>query len=312
MKDYKTVAEDVFRRSDEVIEEKKMRRKKLAEIGISAACWAAVGAVGFGVWKTQIDGKTGDHLVSTVPNAPSDSVHSDSDDEALSYIFDKWEHRKDSQKSPSDSIYPDEIDEILSHQYNNSGISESEAVNNEYMVDGVDIRCIVPIHLPFIGVDDDPGDVYDNVYGKIKGRISNIDVDFEEAEYSPENGEVIIANSLKKAIEIYGAEDSHGELIYHVIIEYYKDGELIETTKDLWQSEHDRGARLNFESSSSDWGAISEHHIWSLMTVNELESFEPSEEYGYVLHLHNAYLGHPYELKDNIINGLYNNGVYIE
>ena len=97
-----------------------------------------------------------------------------------------------------------------------------------------------------------------------------------------------------------------------MIIEYYKDGELIETTKDLWQSESDRGAKLNLESSSSDWGANFEHHIWCTYTVSELESFEPSGEYGYVLHLHNAYFGNPYGLMDNIINGLYNNGVYIE
>ena len=281
MKDYKTVAEDVFRRRDEVVEENKIRRKKIVEVGISAACWAAVGAVGFGVWKTHVNGKignSGDNLISTEQRAPDNMLGS--------------------EFAPADSI--------------NSAISESEAsvsdtkpdeADNEYIVDGVDIRCCVPIHSGFNG----PAENH-----TIKGHISNIDVDYEEAGYSPENGTVVFANSLKKAIEIYGAEDSHGELYYHVIIEYYKDGELVEITKDLWQSEHDRGARLNFESYSSDWGATFEHHIWNNMTVSELESFEPGEEYGYVLHLYNAYFGYPYKLMDNIINGLYNNGVYIE
>lgn len=286
MKDYKTVAEDVFRRRDEIIEENKIRRKKLAEVGISAACWAAVGAVGFGVWKTHIAGKIGnsqDILSSTEQKAP---------DNLLS-----------SEIAPSDSVHSDYFDELMSRPYNHSGIPGSETSDNEYIVDGVDIRCCVPIH----GGIDGPEENY-----TIKGHISNIDVEFEKAEYSPENGEVIIANSLKKAIEIYGAEDSHGELYYHVIIEYYKDGELVETTKDLWQSEHDRGAHLNFESYSSDWGATFEHHIWNNMTVSELESFEPSGEYGYVMHLYNAYFGYPYKLMDNIINGLYNNGIFIE
>ena len=281
MKDYKTVAEDVFRRRDEVIEENKIRRKKLAEVGISAACWAAVGAVGFGVWKTQIDGKT----------VNSQDVISGTE-----------------QKAPSDSVRSDDLDEYLSHPYNNSinsTTSEPNEADNNYDNVVVDIQFYPPIRG---GID---GSLVDDIM-KMRGRISNIDVEIERGEYSPKNGTVVIANSLKAAIEKYGAEDSHGELDYHVLIEYYKDGKPIEITKDLWQSEWDRRIQLNFESYSSDWGATYEHHIWSFMTVNDIESFEPSEEYGYVLHLYDSYFGYPYELMDNIINGLYNNGVYIE
>ena len=282
MKDYKTVAEDVFRRRDEVIEENKIRRKKLAEVGISAACWAAVGAVGFGVWKTQIDGKT----------VNSQDILSSTEQKAPDYML-------GSEFAPADSI--------------SSSISESETsvpdkpneADNNYDNAVIDIRCYPPIHG---GIN---GPLVDDIM-KMRGRISNIDVEIERGEYSPKNGTVVIANSLKAAIEKYGAEDSHGELDYHVLIEYYKDGKPIEITKDLWQSEWDRRIQLNFESYSSDWGATYEHHIWSFMTVNDIESFEPSEEYGYVLHLYDSYFGYPYELMDNIINGLYNNGVYIE
>lgn len=289
MKDYKTVAEDVFRRRDEVIEENKTRRKKLTEIGVSAACWAAVGAVGFGVWKTQIDRKT----------VNSQDVLSGTE-----------------QKAPSDSIHSDDLDEYLSHPYNSSGhnndginstVSESKTNKDDNNYDNVvvDIRCYPPIHG---GID---GSLVDDIM-KMRGRISNIDVEIERGEYSPENGTAVIANSLKTAVEKYGAEDSHGELDYHVLIEYYKDGKPIEITKVLWESEYDRGIQLNFESYSSDWGATYEHHIWSFMTVSDIESFKPSEEYGYVLYLYDSYFGYPYELMDNIINGLYNNGVYIE
>ncbi len=69
---------------------------------------------------------------------------------------------------------------------------------------------------------------------------------------------------------------------------------------------------MNFETYSGDWGDNVEYRIYRYMTVDEIEKFEPGGEYGYVLHLYNVYLGYPYSLRDNIINGLYNNGVFID
>lgn len=384
MKDYKNVAEDVFRRSGEVIEENKRRRRKLAEIGVSAACWAAVGAIGFGIWRS-----SGLHVPDVV--IPEEQ-----------YANDGTNHSVDTEYTTNQgSLIGEEPSPNLSPDY--------PVLDNEYIgKDGVDIRCIPIIHLPFqtadrvigngqvlftgalkekmtpeakitmelfdvvvecyhdgervdptqellefergrtgikfeLETDIDTGMRYircqgitcdmleerltayeeysyivyltDNfldqiVNNKILGRISNIDVEVEEPEHSPDNGTAVISESLKKAIEQYGKEDKNGEVYYSVLVEYYKNGEHIDTTKDIYEFENARGSKLGFESSSNDFGATWVYRMHRNMTVDEIESFEPSSEYGYVLHLYNAYLGYEYKYDDNIINGLYNNGVF--
>lgn len=383
MKDYKKVAEDVFRRSGEVTEENKRRRRRLAEIGVSAACWAAVGAVGFGVWKTNFDEK---NIKTVIPN---------------------------SSTAQGTIVLPENSASISDDSNQTSDQKNDEPDNNNEFIDkdGIDIRCYPVIHLPMQegysapkngqmiitralkekltlsskidmelfsvvieyykdGKRVDPtkefleserdrtGMIFleleiDNIAGisfiyeedascktfevftpregygciaylrsdfirninnsgeiKISGHISNIDADLENVEYSPENGTAVISESLKKAVEIYGKEDKNGEINYSVLVEYYKDGNHINPTMEIWGSEREKGLYLNFETYSSDWGNNSEQRIWKYMTVDELESFKPSGEYGYVLHLYNAYFGYEYKYDDNIINGLYNNGVY--
>ncbi len=385
MKDYKNVAEDVFRRSNEVIEENKRRRRKRMEIGVSAACWAAVGAIGFGIWRSS-GLRVSDNVISAgdSPNNVIDHVDEFTANSQGSLVG----------KEPSSGLSPD-----------------YPVLDNEYIdKDGIDIRCRPIIHLPmqtadrvignqvlFTGklqekitpegrineelfdvvveyykdgervtpspellhferertgigfelkIDTETGISYMRCPGitcdmlaekltpyeeygcivyltgdfldqtkdkfKILGRISNIDVDVEEPEHSPENGTAVVSEALKKAVETYGREDKNGEIKYDVIVEYYKAGERVETTKEIYEFEQARGSKLGFESHSDDFGATWTHRLHKWMNVEEIESFEPGEEYGYVLHLRNAYLGKPYELMDNIINGLYNNGVYFE
>lgn len=400
MKDYKNVAEDVFRRSNEVIEENKRRRRKRMEIGVSAACWAAVGAIGFGIWRS-----SGLHVPKTVISegqfANDGTDHSGESDVVFS----------DHAKGGAADEYTANSQGSLVGKEPSSGLSPDYPVlDNEYIgKDGVDIRCIPIIHLPLqtenrvigngqvlftgalkekmtkamlteefldvvieyyndgervdpteefleserarAGVDFEletldngqhciRGDmtcymledlfvphkdygciVYlrdnflkelDNKSIKICGRISNINVDVEEPEHSPDNGIAVVSEALKKAVEIYGKEDNNGEIKYDVIVDYYKAGERVETTEEIYVYENMRGSALGFESHSDDFGATWTHRLHKLMTVDEIESFEPGAEYGYVLHLRGAYLGKPYELMDNIINGLYNNGVYFE
>lgn len=394
MKDYKNIAEDVFRRSEEVIEENKRRKRKRVEIGISAACWVAAGAVGFGIWRSSRL-RVPDNVISEGQFANDGRDHS----------------------SESDVVISDHVNSIDTEYTANQGslIGQKPGISPDYPTlsdefidkNGIDIRCYPIIHLPFQSADRVLGngqviftgalkekmtkakiteELFDVVfeyyrdgervdptqefveseraragvdfeletldngqhcirgnmtcymledifvphedYGcivylrdnflkeldkyKIRGHISNIDVAVEAAEYSPDNGTAVISESLKKAVEIYGKEDNNGEIYYRVIIEYYKDGEPVDSTKELWESERAKGASVNFESLGSEWGERWEHHIWDHMTVDELESFEPSEEYGCVLYLYNSYFGYPYKYDDNIINGLYNNGVYFE
>lgn len=299
MKDYKSVAEDVFRRSEEVIEENKRRRRKRVEIGISAACWAAAGAVGIGIL-TKINDQE-------LTRGVDDPICGYDDD----YIGDgvSWHGAADQNGfgntsynfATSNNFATTEIF-ATSYPQIESGSSDK---NNEYInEDGVDIRCIPIVHLPV-----QPGnDVSSSV---IHGRITNLNGYVDES-FSPANGTAEISLVLKKAMSVYGREDKNGEIDYQVVIEYYKDGEHIDSTKELWESESARGAKVSLESNGSEWGAYWEHHILARMTVDEIESFEPSDEYGCVLHLYGSYFGHPYKYDDNIINGLYNDGVYFE
>ncbi len=473
MKDYKNVAEDVFRRSREIIEQNKLRRKKHIEIGVSAACWAVVGAVGVGVWATSRqnnadtvvsrgqfanDGKDHSQERDTVLSSTTDAetsisysekhepaysttanntdfkcnpphsnitshtgiescstadvetsypstvdvktslpeINSDTGDidirccpshsqicitahtridsfgseggdkyaapEGGQVIFDKSltdamaaygktdeygeimydvmvEHYKDGKRvNPTRELWESELERFGNSFYFETDSSDPDNVKHytgirsasyemlENFAPSGDYGYVVVLRDNFFGdINTEPNErLYSHGdhtaafelegadFCKPRGCISNIDFEIEEVDYSPENGTVIVGESLKKAIEMYGREDKNGELDYRVLIEYYKDGKHIDTTKEVWDNEQERGARLSFETYSSEWGKNVEHRIYRFMTVDELESFEPSGEYGYVLHLYNVYLGNPYSLRDNIINGLYNNGVFID
>lgn len=439
MKDYKTVAEDVFRRSAEEIELNKLRRKKRIEICVSAACWAAVAAVGVGVWTTSR--RHDADMVTSEPLSANDSKDQESDSVISSTT-------KPIMSCSSSCSKAEPVD-ITKGNGTGSSYSESEPSTK---INGIDIRCypthsnvMIPSHTRiglygsgsmikydtpkngqvifdkslkdamadygksdeygeimydviieyykdgkrvdptrelweselerfggsyYLETDNtDPdktrhytgirsagyemlenftpseeygyfvvlrGDLFDGIdtgpnerlyshgdhtasfelegadFCNPRGSVSNIDLEITEDEYSPENRTVVIAKSLKMAIATYGREDKNGEIDYRVILEYYKDGERIDSTKEIWESEQARGAGLNLETYSTEWGKNVEHRIYRYMTMDEINNFEPSGEYGYVLHLYNAYLGNPYSLKDNIVNGLYNNGVYID
>lgn len=418
MKDYKKVAEDVFRRRDEIIAENKLRRKRLVEICASAACWVAVAAIGFGIWKTNISGKNIGTVdpqsgtsqganVSRVNSEPLSGNTSDTnntfnkflDDNGVdircyprhSNVFIGYHTRIDnydiqsegiidrptgvmygSQINAGDVLYSNELkqamakygetdeygeiyyDVIIQYYKFNSGIepdmelfeSEREKFGINFFIEtDIDGHCYLGTHnatydmLKNLAPNDEygyyirlRGEIYINsnkcVYNhgdhtasfelegadfcKLRGQITNIDADIKEPEHSPENGTAVISESLKKAVEMYGKEDKNGELYYDVVVEYYKDGKRINTTWEIHDFEEARGSKLAIESHSNDFGATWEHRMHKMMTVDEIESFEPSAEYGYVLHLKNFYLGLPYDLMSNVINGLYNNGVYIE
>lgn len=423
MKDYKNVAADVFRRSNKVIEENKRRRKRIAEIGVSAACWAVVGAVGFGIWRSS--GANISENSTSVNSAAGQFAndgkdHSGESDVILTNPFNSgnstaqsgYEGLKPAVYPPADPNSVDQrclpfihlpmqpVDDMVVYRYDlegegdkalkgpengqiifakalekameECGEGKNYSVVIEFFKDGEridpteelwksegerfgsnfhyeiagdkhytgimgaayeELKSLVPsedygylivLRGNFFG-DAEPVDTEikylpsrSHCYPEenelpnnyvLTGHIENINVEYDETEYAPENGAFVIGNSLKTAVDTYGSRDLNGELQYKVLIELYKDGERVETTKELYESlEH----RYNLASSSEDWGAHFVHYIWAHMTVDEIESFEPSDGYGYALHLYDAYLGYPFELMSNIINGLYNNGVYIE
>lgn len=423
MKDYKDVAEDVFRRSAEIIEQNKLRKKKRIEICVSAACWAAVAAVGVGVWTTSrrhdADMVTSElQFANDSKNQESDTVISSATKPIMScssscseaepldiskgssidircypvhsnvmipshtrvgfyggdgvdkyaapeggqVIFDRSlkeamaaygksdeygdivydvmiEYFKDGKRvDPTRALWESELERFGSSYYLETDNTDPDNVRHytgirsasyemlENFTPSEDYGYFVVLRGDlFDGIDTGPNErLYSHGdhtasfelegadFCNPRGSISNIDFEIEEGDYSPENGTVVIAKTLKIAMAYYGRSDKNGEIDYRVILEYYKDGERVDPTKEIWDSEQARGAELSFETYSTEWGKNVEYRIYRYMTVDEIKNFEPSGEYGYVLHLYNVYLGNPYSLKDNIINGLYNNGVYID
>lgn len=424
MKDYKKVAEDVFRRRDEVIAENKIRRKRVVEICASAACWVAVAAVGFGIWKTNIHGKnietvdsqpgTSQEANISLPNSEPLSDNTSNMNNINEFIVDgvdirclprhsnvaifhhtridhfdieeipdgihtfdqgtmiegEWIHTaqkgtKQLSRSLREAIaeygstdeYGDIQYDVIIELYRGNmrvnptmGLFESECerfgTNFYFEKDSQTKKCYLGLAatletLENLTLSEDycyifrlrgnylnDTDTSSNtrVYNHgdhtalfelegadfchPRGTVKNIDAEITEPEYSPDNGTVLFSESLKKAIEKYGKTDKNGELYYEAVFEYYKDGERIDSTKELWEEESVRGVRVSFGSKSDDWGENWVHWIWSTKTVNELENFKPTGDYGIVIYLFDPYFGYPFKYDDNIINGLYNNGVF--
>lgn len=377
MKNYKDVADEVFSRSKQVEAENKLRRRRITEIGVSAACWAAAGAVGFGIWKTNIAGKG---VVTSAPAQGAGSAVIDSDTESMNdwlsqeytkedYIdkngidirciplvhlpaqsFDHYYQTEPGQVVFSNALidnmsWNNEVDkdtfdiiieyykdreridptnEFMESESARMGIdyeleTDSESGNHyirrqnatfdmieEKIISNDDYGIVVYLRSAFLnGVDIDID------LTRFQGRVANVDVEYEEKEYSPENGTSVIGESLKAGIEKYGRADNNGDIRYEVYIEYYKDGEQTKATKELWQQEHDRDMTVVYSTSGSEHGETLNEYIYAIMTVDDIESFEPLEGYGCALHLVDAYNGYPFRLESTIINGLYNNGVYI-
>lgn len=88
MKNYKEVADSVFKRSEEIIvQNKKRRRERLMSIGATAGCLIVAGAVGIGVWKNM--GRADIPVASDIdPNWSSASRYVNSTTTTIDNIYD--------------------------------------------------------------------------------------------------------------------------------------------------------------------------------------------------------------------------------
>lgn len=386
MKNYNEVAESVFRRSEEVIEQYKRRRKTLTKIGVSAGCIAAAGAVGFGVLRST--GRlapseiTSDSMISpnssgaylSIPNESADSFENLNNTEIKSGSGNAANQSNDINDPSSVrhfltrisgyytevrdriSFVPENgtvvISDLLQKALNEYG-SEDEngkihyGILVEFYKDGKRIEPTMELweserdkfgdgfglltnssdwgrkiehymhadstkeQIESYTADSELGValfLYDDYFGypnildgggtirilgsldgigSIGETINDIETDTINTDYSPENGEVIIADDLKKAIDIYGEGDENKHILYNVVIEYYKDGKHIDSSAELCETERDKNPDIYFiESIDTMWG---NYHIGTCVPKDKLESFKPNGEYGCVIRLHNVY-----------------------
>ena len=124
-------------------------------------------------------------------------------------------------------------------------------------------------------------------------------------ETPPENGKVYISSTLQETIEFYGDSFRDGcKAPYSVILDYYKDGELVKLSKELGDSECDRLHNFIYDlydydneeyPTSASLSCVvtwknnnrdtEEAKLFGTLYKGQIENFPPNEEYAIVLDL---------------------------
>ena len=135
--------------------------------------------------------------------------------------------------------------------------------------------------------------------------IESLNTVRDNFETPPENGKVYISSELQNALDTYGDSFKDGcKAPYSVILDYYKDGELVELYKELGDSEcarlHDFIYNLYVSEEYPINAALScvqtnweydngetEHktELYGTLYKEQIENFLPNEEYAIVLNL---------------------------
>ncbi|MCM1165244.1 MAG: hypothetical protein NC299_06280 [Lachnospiraceae bacterium] len=278
MKDYEKVAESVFRRSGEIIEENKRRRRAILRNGLTTAgCLAVAGAVGFGVWRTagqqtggfvngsaaQFANDGGDHsgergVIDILPSAGSAAAGSGA---AADHIIN----------------YPPDYPGLV-------GVEPSESLASP--------------DYPSLESDVDP--TYPATFPGNLSYITLID-DYTAENVTcytaePENGEVRLSDALREAMAAYGdmTEDG-GEIRYRCVVHYFKSGVPFDDIsdpvirKEEWDRFCEHGYQCEFETHTANTGTadeISDYHFCMTGSRRQLENFVPSPSYGYYICLY--------------------------
>lgn len=107
----------------------------------------------------------------------------------------------------------------------------------------------------------------------------------------PENGSVMHSIPLDGALEYYGDKDENGnDIQYYIEVHFFKDGERVDAgdliiREDEWNRISATGVQCEFMTSSEDWGETHTHYFLLMLTKEEVESFVPSDDLGYMFYL---------------------------
>lgn len=269
MKNYKEVAESVFRRSEEIIEENKKRRKAMMRIGSAVGCFVIAGTVGVGVWKTVVGSPLKACVPITVDTSSGQLVGGSEQSSAAN-------------------------DSLIKNEETSQTESEANSVqNNSNNAAACDTTAVEPSggSLPFIPNNNanyiDPPQ-YPLQFTTI---IDSYEVDFSACYAAPENGSFFCSIPLNKAMEEYGDKDENGkDIIYHVFVDFCKDRNSVdvnspEIRKDEWDRLCGLGIQCEFGTYSDNWGETVRYTFGMFITKAQLENFVPNEKYGYIFFL---------------------------
>lgn len=266
MKSYEEVTKDVLKRSEEVIKNKyKRNRRLMAAVSTSATCLVLTGALGAGMWLGSRQGN------DVVLSANSDLPPFSADTAAAAFtedIHDETTMTENGSNDPSDTT---------------AANIEPAETNQQHEIEG-----------------NPPIRLHDHDYIRSEKTVK------DSFETPPKNGTVYISSELQNALDTIGDSYEDGcKAPYFVLFDYYKDGERIVPTEDLFNSERERLRELidycnendeytqpctfAFGWSSSDWEVTKEYSLSATLYKAQMDIFPPNEDYAIVINLDDNY-----------------------
>ena len=266
MKNYEEVTKSVMERSNEIIAKKSRRHRiMMTAVSTSATCLVIAGALGFGAWISSR--QDNDVVLSANSDLPPFSADTTvtASDE---HIYDTTAAVENGLNDPSDTT---------------AANIEPAETNKQHEIEG-----------------NPPIRLHDHDYIRSEKTVK------DSFETPPKNGTVYISSELQNALDTIGDSYEDGcKAPYFVRFDYYKDGELIVPTEDLFNSERARLQELidycnendeytqpctfGFGWSSSDWEVTKEYSLSATLYKAQMDICPPNEDYAIVINLDDSF-----------------------
>lgn len=270
MKNYKEVAESVFKRSEEIIaQNKKRRRERLMSIGATAGCLIVAGAVGIGVWKNM--GRADIPVASDIdPNRSSTSQYVNSTTATIDNIY-KSSTASSKNDTANGAVVSGKVGVTSAAESSAESAPESNAGTSDI---------IFPAH----------NDTDTNGLSGTPLKTATVIEEYESnvvTDYigTPENGTYRVSDDLREAMEEYGYTDGNGDIVYHVMAYYYENGTPIDVSVSAvcdgeWNRLCGHGYHCEYETCGKNWGAEHDNHFCMRLTREQIENFTPADNLG--------------------------------
>jgi hypothetical protein len=134
------------------------------------------------------------------------------------------------------------------------------------------------------GPADNGGDLDGDPAGySIQKMISTFGETKMASDISVESGGVVFSDALTEAMELYGSE-----VKYQVVVELFLDGVAIDCADDAGVMEMERFAAEGYTVAFENYydGYVDHNYFTLHATLEQLESFPASEDYGYCVMLY--------------------------
>lgn len=257
MKSYEEVAKDVLRRSkEEIIKREKRRSRLLKAAGASAACFALVGAVGFGTW---ISSRQGSNIVLNSGTDFTQQILSDS-------------------QAASDTEITGASNSEAAVVLNSEAVNkETEPIENQTSTESK-----IPPHSHDV-INSSDTDRSDPVVPPQNGTVY---ISEELKKVFNEYGDTFEDGCKVRYFVAYDYYKD-GKLIVPTEELYYSESDRLNDF--LNECEDPIPGNLGFSSYGENWGAKVEYSINGQLYKSQAENYPANEDYGIVIYLDDKY-----------------------